>query len=223
MNKVDLLYLHAPDHQTPLLDTLRAINDLHQAQQFSEWGLSNYASWEVVHIYHLCMANGWKPPSVYQGMYNCLTRGIEKELFPALRKCGMKFYAYNPLAGGILTGRYKFDESPEDGRFTNKTVWGNRYRDRFWHKQVFDAVDVIAKACETNNISMLIASLTWLYKHSQLKGEIEDGVIIGGSSLSQISSNLDIVENIKELPEDVLKAIDQAWEIAAPVCPQYFR
>lgn len=50
---------------------------------------------------------GWVTPSVYQGMYNVITRGVEAELFPALRKLGMAFYAFNPLAGGFLTGKYQ--------------------------------------------------------------------------------------------------------------------
>ncbi|CAM9972821.1 unnamed protein product, partial [Hapterophycus canaliculatus] len=75
-----------------------------------------------------CRANGWQTPSVYQGMYNAVTREVERELLPALKKLGMRFYAYNPLAGGILTGKHSFDSPPDGGRFSSKTVWGGRYR-----------------------------------------------------------------------------------------------
>lgn len=115
---------------------------MYKQNKFQEWGISNYAAWEVVEIYYLCKANNWKPPTVYQGMYNYATRDVEKELFPALRRfniaitwitwprCGMRFYAYNPLAGGLLTGKLHYDNEPDSGRFNVQTVWGKRYRDR---------------------------------------------------------------------------------------------
>jgi len=224
MKKVNLLYLHAPDHGTPIIETLSAINDLYQQHLFDEWGLSNFASWEVVHIYHLCKERNWKPPSVYQGMYNCITRVIEKELFPALRVCGMRFYAYNPLAGGMLSGRYKYEDDPNSGRFAQKTSWGARYRDRYWKKEIFDAIDKIQHSCEKHNISLVTASFSWLYNHSLLKGNLEDGVIIGGSSVEQMTQNLDTIDvGLVDLPHDILKAIDDAWSISSSVCPQYFR
>jgi len=221
--KVDLLYLHAPDHQTPLLDTLITIHEMQKQNLFNEWGLSNYASWEVVDIYHTCKSHGWQPPSVYQGMYNCLTRVVERELFPALRACNMRFYAYNPLAGGILSGRYKRDDDPESGRFTSKNVWGKRYRERFWKDEFFDAIEMIEKACAPHSISILAAATSWMYHHSQLSGKFGDGVIVGGSSVDQVTENLDVVDNIRKLPEEVIKVMDDAWKITEPVCQQYFR
>ncbi|CAM9937652.1 unnamed protein product, partial [Chrysoparadoxa australica] len=126
--KVQLFYLHAPDHDTDLLATLGAVDKLCKEGLFEEWGLSNYSAWEVVHIWHLCRENGFVKPSCYQGMYNMVTRAVEAELLPALRAVGMRFNAYNPLAGGILTGRYSFDGAEASGRFNTETVWGQRYR-----------------------------------------------------------------------------------------------
>ena len=68
--------------------------------KFKEFGLSNYASWEVADIYHICKRNGWVLPTVYQGMYNAITRMVEGELFPALRHFGLRFYAYNTVRNG---------------------------------------------------------------------------------------------------------------------------
>uniref|UniRef100_A0A8B9EYE8 Aldo-keto reductase family 7 like (gene/pseudogene) n=1 Tax=Anser cygnoides TaxID=8845 RepID=A0A8B9EYE8_ANSCY len=99
---VELFYLHAPDHGTPVEETLRACNELHKEGKFKELGLSNYAAWEVAEICTICKYNNWLMPTVYQGMYNATTRQVETELFPCLRHYGLRFYAYNPLAG---TGR----------------------------------------------------------------------------------------------------------------------
>jgi len=105
MEKADLFYLHAPDHETPIDKTLDAVQKLQSEGLFEHWGLSNYAAWQVVDIYHKCKARGIDPPAVYQGMYNATTRDVEPELFQALRYCGMAFYAYNPLAGERLPYR----------------------------------------------------------------------------------------------------------------------
>lgn len=222
-SKVNLFYLHMPDHDTPILDTLKMIRQLSEENLFDEWGLSNYPAWQVVHIYHLCIANKITPPTVYQGMYNCITRDVEKELFPALKLCGLRFYAYNPLAGGILTGKYKIIDDPSSGRFTSKTAWGERYRQRFWKKEIFEAVQLIESVIQKHNITLLQASLSWLYNHSALSASRGDGVIIGGSSVEQINTNIDTIQQLKPLPEEVLKAIDNAWILAAPVCEQYWR
>uniref|UniRef100_A0A8C6ZHH6 Aflatoxin B1 aldehyde reductase member 2-like n=1 Tax=Nothoprocta perdicaria TaxID=30464 RepID=A0A8C6ZHH6_NOTPE len=117
---VELFYLHAPDHGTPVEETLRACNELHKEGKFKELGLSNYAAWEVAEICTICKHNNWVIPTVYQGMYNATTRQVETELFPCLRYFGLRFYAYNPLAGGLLTGKYKYedkDTSQPPGRF----------------------------------------------------------------------------------------------------------
>lgn len=116
VESVDMLYLHAPDPTVPIDKTLQAVHELHQAGKFKRFGLSNYSSWQVAEIYYICKANGWVLPQVYQGMYNAVTRQVEGELFPCLRRFNMAFYAYNPLAGGILTGRYNtIDEQPAEG------------------------------------------------------------------------------------------------------------
>ena len=85
MEKVNVFYLHGPDRDTPINETLEACNELYEEGKFTELGISNYAAWEVVDIYYICEQNGWVKPTVYQGMYNLLTRAGEAELFPALR------------------------------------------------------------------------------------------------------------------------------------------
>nr|XP_060482238.1 aflatoxin B1 aldehyde reductase member 2-like [Panthera onca]XP_060482239.1 aflatoxin B1 aldehyde reductase member 2-like [Panthera onca]XP_060482240.1 aflatoxin B1 aldehyde reductase member 2-like [Panthera onca] len=98
-SRVDLFYLHAPDHDTPVEETLRACHQLHQEGKFVELGLSNYAAWEVAEICTLCKSSGWILPTVYQGMYKATAQQVETELLPCLRHFLLRFYAYNPLAG----------------------------------------------------------------------------------------------------------------------------
>ncbi|KAJ7306607.1 hypothetical protein JRQ81_010001 [Phrynocephalus forsythii] len=196
--RVDLFYLHAPDHQTPVEETLRACHQLHQEGKFKELGLSNYASWEVAEIQTLCRSQNWVLPTVYQGMYNAMTRQVETELLPCLRHYGMRFYAYNPLAGGLLTGKYKYEEVKDAGqkeacRFFGND-WAEAYRNRYWKQAYFQGVSLVQEALREaygpDPPSLTAAALRWIYHHSKLEGGRGDAVIIGMSSMDQLQENL---------------------------------
>ncbi|NP_001133222.1 aflatoxin B1 aldehyde reductase member 3 [Salmo salar] len=225
---VDLFYLHAPDHQNPIQDTLQACQELYKEGKFKELGLSNYAAWEVAEIFTICRHNNWILPTVYQGMYNATTRQVETELLPCLRYYSIRFYAYNPLAGGLLTGKYHYQDkegSQPSGRFFGNN-WAGAYRDRYWKESHFQAIDLVQKAMETaygsNKPSMTSAALRWMYHHSHLKGDLGDGVIIGMSSMEQLEQNLSASEE-GPLDERVVEAFKHAWDLVAHECPNYFR
>ena len=95
-------------------------------------------------FYH--QANNWVRPSVYQGMYSVVTRQVEEELLPCLRHHNIAFYAYSPLGGGILTGKYQFgqqdDKKIPKGRF-NGVGWDKVYRDRYWKEEHFNAMETL--------------------------------------------------------------------------------
>lgn len=88
------MYLHVPDRQTPFEDSAKAINDAFQKGQFKHFGLSNYTAAEVQKFIDIGEEKGYVKPSVFQGHYNAVVRGGEKELFPLLRKHNMAFWAY---------------------------------------------------------------------------------------------------------------------------------
>ncbi|XP_051957517.1 aflatoxin B1 aldehyde reductase member 4-like [Xyrauchen texanus] len=225
---VDLFYLHAPDHQNPIQDTLQACNELYKEGKFMELGLSNYASWEVAEIYCICKHNNWVLPTVYQGMYNATTRQVETELLPCLRYYGMRFFAYNPLAGGLLTGKYHYEDKDGDqpaGRFFGNN-WAGAYRDRYWKESHFQAIDVVGKALEaaygSEKPTLTSAAIRWMYHHSQLKGDLGDGVIIGMSTMDQLNENLAAAAE-GPLKQEAVDAFKQAWDLVAHECPNYFR
>ena len=215
---VDLLYLHMPDSETPIETTLEACAALHKEGKFRELGLSNYASWQVADIWHLCDRKGWKAPSVYQGRYNALSRDVENELFPAVRNFGIRFYAYNPLAGGLLSGKYsQINDMPLEGRFAAKPS----YRERFWKDSYFAAVAGLKEASEPEGLSLLQTALRWILKYSCLRSSHGDGVILAASNLTQWETNLNSLRG--ELPAKVIEALDQAWETTRRDCPSYSR
>ena len=218
-DKVDLLYFHFPDGNTPIDEALETIAELYEQGKVKELGLSNYPAWQVVDIWHKCEKYGCPKPSVYQGMYNALCRNVEPELFPAIRALGMRFYAFNPLAGGMLTGKHQhFEDAPEPGRFARL----KSYRDRYWKQRYFDAVDEIRKACEAEGIPMVEAAYRWLCNHSCMDAAKDDGVLLGASKIIQMEQNMEAAKK-GELPQSILDAMDGAWEIAKPDSPAYFK
>ncbi|CAG8930402.1 unnamed protein product [Penicillium salamii] len=222
---VDIFYLHAPDRSVPFEETLEACNELYQEGKFKQLGLSNYAAWEVAELWNIANQRGWVKPTIYQAMYNCLTRAIEEELVPCCRKYGLEIVVYNPLAGGVLSGRYQSKEIPDDGgRYsTSDPVIGAMYRERYFRDVNFEALKVIQPVAEENSLSLLEIAFRWLVHHSQLKVmDGNDGVVIGISSLTQLKQNLDELEK-GPLPDEVLGALDMAWKITKPSCALYWR
>ncbi|MBR5513601.1 MAG: aldo/keto reductase [Ruminococcus sp.] len=219
MDSVDTLYLHFPDKDTSVESALEACARLHSEGRFKNLGLSNFPAWLVVDIYYKCRQNGWMLPVVYEGLYNPLSRRAETELSMVLNRFGLRFYAYNPLAGGILTNKYNsFDDAVVEGRFTNRP----NYKNRYWKKSYFDAVGELKKICEKYGISIIEATYRWMMYHSMLNTERGDAVIIGASKLSQVEQNIAAV-NSGELPEELVSAFEKAWETTKADAPQYFR
>ncbi|XP_034500836.1 LOW QUALITY PROTEIN: aflatoxin B1 aldehyde reductase member 4-like [Ailuropoda melanoleuca] len=217
--RVDIFYLHLPDHDTPVEETLSACHQLHQ---------------EVAEICTLCRSNGWILPTVYQGMYNATTRNVETELFPCLRHFGLRFYAYNPSAGGLLTGRYRYEDEDEDEdedgkqlvyRFFGKN-WAEIYGNRFWKEHHFEAIALVEKALQAaysgSTPSMTLAALRWMYHHSQLQGAHGDAVILGMSSVQHLAQNSVATKEGPRQPA-VVQAFNWAWQLVAHECPNYFR
>lgn len=218
-DSVDILYFHFPDQVTPIEEALETCAKLHKQGKFKELGLSNFPAWMVVDIWHLCKENGWPQPAVYQGMYNGLSRKPETELFPALRKLGMRFYAYNPLAGGMLTGKHaNFKTDPASGRFARLAS----YRERYWKESYFEAVEKLTECCREAGVKPVEAAFRWLVHHSFLDASVGDGIIIGASSMVQFEQNLDAIKQ-GVLPEQVLAAFAAAWQEAKPDSPEYFK
>ncbi len=218
LDSADTVFLHFPDPATPVESVLGAMADLHSRGKFRELGLSNFPAWMVADVWHICDKNGWVKPTVFEGIYNPLTRKAETELNACLNRFGMRFYAYNPMCGGLLTGRYgSYSDAPTDGRFTHRP----NYQGRYWKKSFFDAVEIIKEVSGKHGISTVEATYRWLVYHSMLNGERGDAVIIGASKLNHLQQNMESVK-AGPLPDDMLEAFEQAWMTTKPDSPEYF-
>ncbi|KAF0325758.1 aldo/keto reductase [Colletotrichum asianum] len=203
-NKLDLWYLHGPDRETALEETPSEVNKLHKEGHFNRFGISNFMSWDVAKIWELCDRNGWIKPTVYQGAYNALHRGVELELIPCLRHYNIALYEFQPLAAGFHTSRQRRNDFQEGSRDI-----------------AFDALEIIQSAATKHGLSVAECAFRWLSHHSALNKEKGDKIIIGASSLKQLEENLDDLEK-GPLPEDVVKAMEEAWLAYKAVVPKYF-
>ncbi|KAL5527047.1 hypothetical protein ACEPAG_5838 [Sanghuangporus baumii] len=222
-DKIEMWYLHGPDRSTPYDVTMKAVDELYKEGYFKRFGISNYASWEVAEIVTICRERGYIQPTAYQGLYNAIHRGVEPELFPCLRKFGISFYEFNPLGGGFFTGRYhKPDEAVEPGsRFDPSKGQGRNYRNRYWNEPHFKALEIIEQAADKAGLTMAEVALRWISHHSLMKREYGDAVLIGASSLNHIEQNLIDLEK-GPLPDEVVKALDEAWLVVKNVAINYF-
>lgn len=107
-----------------------------------------------------CKYNNWVRPTIYQGMYNAITRSLEKELIPACHRYGLEVVVYNPLAGGVFSGKYKSTEVPAEGRFSNvNAAQGSNYRNRYFRDSTFDALKIVEPVAAKHGLTLVEVAL----------------------------------------------------------------
>jgi aryl-alcohol dehydrogenase-like predicted oxidoreductase len=210
---LDVYYMHAPDHTVPIEESLETMDSLVRQGKVRYLASSNYAGWEVVEMLWLAKDHGWHAPYVSQPMYNLLARGIEQEYLPMCRQLGISTVVYNPLAGGLLTGKHKQEVFTAGTRFDDNKL----YQDRYWHTQDFHAVERLrAIACLAGR-SLISLSFNWLQHHTAA-----DVIILGASSLAQLNHDL-VAAAEGPLSEEIVKACDQVWQDLRGPLPVYNR
>ena len=218
VNRVDTFYLRFPVPNTSVDSVLETCTEFYEQGKLKKLGLSNFPAWMVADVWHICDKHGWIKPTVFEGVYNPLTRRAEAELNACLNNYGLRFYAYNPMCGGLLTGRYgNYMDKPADGRFTHRP----NYQGRYWKKSFFDGFKIIQEACEKQRITTVEAAYRWLAYHSMLDGNRGDAILIGASKLSHLKQNMEVVKS-GPLPGDVVEAFESAWAITKGDSPEYF-
>jgi aflatoxin B1 aldehyde reductase len=221
-DRVRILYLTTRDHSVPLESTLRGIQDIHDEGLFDEFGLSNFSVVDIEDVLAIATREGSIPPTVYQGLYNALSRVVETELFPTLAAHGMRFQAYNPLAGGAFAPNFGTEDSVAGGsRFDLAGPQGRMYRDRYWSDAYISTLQSLHTACAQFDIDAISAALRWLVHHSQLDSDRDDAIIIGASSIAHLQHNLSAVKQ-DPLPQPVPDAINNASETVRPHWPSYY-
>jgi 1-deoxyxylulose-5-phosphate synthase len=209
---IDLYQPHFPDPETPLEETLRALEDVVRQGKVRYLGCSNFPAWQIALALGVSERHGWARFECVQPRYNLLYRDIEAELLPLCREQGLGVIAYNPLAGGFLTGRYQSLEKPVEGtRFTlGKT--GELYRERYWHEAQLEAVRALREALEPRGKALTTVAVAWVLA--------QPGVtcaIVGASRPEQLDESLAAVD--LALVEAERAACDQVWYRLPRVAP----
>jgi aryl-alcohol dehydrogenase-like predicted oxidoreductase len=210
---LDLYYLHQPDYAVPMEETLNAMEELVKQGKIRYSGTSNYSGWQVCEALWIAKENRCKPANVSQPMYNLLARGIEQEYLPMAKKYDVAVIAYNPLAGGLLTGKHSQAEIPPGTRFDNNSM----YQERYWHSQNFAAVEKLKAASERAGRSLIDVALCWLLHHTQT-----DCVLLGATRMEQLEQNLAACEK-GPVPREVLEVCEEVWRDLRGLVPIYNR
>jgi 1-deoxyxylulose-5-phosphate synthase len=210
---LDLYYMHLPDYSTPIHESLAAMDELVKEGKVRHVAQSNYAAWQVTEMQWIASKNNYQPVVVSQPMYNLLARGIEAEFLPMSKEFGIANVVYNPLAGGLLTGKHNVAEPIRGSRFDKNKM----YLDRYWHQDDFSAVEAVRDISKKSGRSMVSLALCWLLHHTSI-----DCVILGASKLEQLDQNLAAAEE-GDLDAETLTALDSVWTRLRGVTPKYNR
>jgi aryl-alcohol dehydrogenase-like predicted oxidoreductase len=198
---IDIYYLHSPDYNTPLAESLEAMNDVVRQGKVRYIGMSNYAAWQMCEAVHLCRENHWAVPVVSETCYNAITRGAEYELVPFLKEMNLGMTVFNPLAGGMLTGKHKRGTPTVGTRFENPN-----YQKRYWREDNFKGIDELTALAESIGTSLLSLSLRWVLSQPWVTS-----AIMGFSNHDQMAANLKAMEG-GILPTAILARCDEIWQ-----------
>jgi aryl-alcohol dehydrogenase-like predicted oxidoreductase len=200
---IDLYQPHSPDPDTPLDETLRALDDLVRHGKVCYLGCSNYPAWQVALSLGLSERHGLARFDCVQPRYNLLYREIESELLPLCRNQGLGVIAYNPLAGGFLSGKYRPQEEPPPGtRFTLGPT-GDLYRQRYWQQAQFEAVEHLRRSLPANR-SLVQTAIAWVLAQPGISA-----AIVGASRPEQLDETLAATE-LTLSPEE-MEVCNLAW------------
>jgi len=201
---IDLYQLHGFDPQVTLDETLGALDDLVRAGKVRYIGCSNHLAYQVARALGRSDVHGWARFISVQPRYNMLYREIERELLPLCAEEGIGVIPYNPIAGGMLTGKHDRTKPPSEGtRFAVSGRVGELYKGRYWQEHVFNAVDELARIGAKANISLTTLAVAWVLTNPTITSPI-----IGASKPEQLDATLAALDTT--LSPDLLAELDKA-------------
>ncbi len=179
---IDLLQVHRWDPETPIEETMRALDDVVRAGKVRYLGCSNFAAWQLTQALWVSDRRGYAPFVSVQPRYNLLDRAIERELLPACRAFGVGIIPYSPLAGGILTGKYRGGARPAGTRGADQE--GAGFFERQLAGQDEAAVERLAAWAEARDHTLGDLAIAWLASRPEVAS-----VIAGVTSPEQVETN----------------------------------
>ncbi|RZL65431.1 MAG: aldo/keto reductase [Variovorax sp.] len=198
---VDLYQLHHDDPKTPLDESLEALDVIVRSGRARYIGVSNFLSYRLARAIGRAALNRLTQFVSVQPRYSLLFREIERELLPLADEEGLGVIPYNPLAGGLLTGKYAPGAKPEDNtRFTLGTA-GNMYQDRYWNERSFATVAQLHKLADEAGVPLATLAVAWVMANPLITAPL-----LGASRPEQLDATLAAADYV--LPPDLKKRLD---------------
>jgi 1-deoxyxylulose-5-phosphate synthase len=199
---IDLYQLHGYDRATPIDETLGALDDLVHQGKVRYTGCSNFLTFQLVRAVGRTETLGLARLDCVQPRYNLLFRQIEREMLPYCAEEGIGVIPYNPIAGGLLSGKHSRANPPPEGtRFTLGTA-GPMYQQRYWRDREFDTVEVLRGLAGQAGVSLVTLSVAWVLANPAITAPI-----IGASRPEQLDASLAAVEFT--IDDELKKQLDE--------------
>ena len=199
---IDLYQLHGYDLATPIDETLGALDDLVHQGKVRSVGCSNFLTYQLVRAVGRTETLRLARLDCVQPRYNLLFRQIEREMLPYCREEGIGVIPYNPIAGGLLSGKHsRADPPPESTRFTLGTA-GKMYQDRYWHDREFDTVEALSGLADEAGVSLVTLAVAWVLANQAITAPI-----IGASRPEQLGPSLAAAEFT--IDDDLKRRLDE--------------
>lgn len=187
---VDLYQLHFDDAETPLDESLEALDVIVRSGKARYVGVSNFLAYRLARALGRADTLGVARFVSVQPRYSLLFREIERELLPLAREENLAVIPFNPLAGGLLTGKYRYDETPAIGRFSAENgKFGTIYQERYWHKREFETVEKLAHLAKEWGVPLAKIAVVWVLANPAITS-----VILGASRVDQLEDTLSAVD-----------------------------
>jgi len=214
---IDLYQMHRYDENTPIEETLSTLNDLVRQGRVRYIGVSNWPASQIAEACTITAMKGWEPLVSLQPQYSILARDIEVEIVPLCQRFGLGIIPWSPLAGGMLTGKYKRDEEPVEGtRFAAPGPFQQIWRARALSERNHAIMQVVLEEAANLDVSPIALALAWNLSRPGVVAPI-----IGPKSVKQLEDNLAALD--VTLPEETVQRIDAASEPRYPYPHDFLR
>lgn len=200
LDYIDIFYCHRYDPDTPVEETLRAIDDLIRQGKILYAGVSEWTAAQLEEAARVADKFLLDRIVVHQPQYNLLNRRIEKEVIPVSEKLGISQVVFSPLAQGVLTGKYAGGKIPSDSRAANEEI--NVFMKNVISEDHLSKVDKLRALAEANGLTLPELALAWVLRQPNVAS-----ALVGASRVEQIEANVRAVD--VELRDDMLEKIDE--------------
>jgi aryl-alcohol dehydrogenase-like predicted oxidoreductase len=213
---LDIYFLHRFDEDTPLEETLRALDDVIAQGTVRYIGVSNFSAWQIAKALGISAGNGWTPFHCIQPMYNLIKRQAEVEILPLAQSEKLGVISYNPLGGGILSGKYNENSRTGSARLTDDDMYRKRYGDDW----MFDIARRFCQFAAGHGFHPVALAVAWVSHHPAMTAPI-----LGARNVDQLEDALQStdIQMTPELYADICKltpippsATDRSEEIDRP-------